>query len=429
MKSNNYNLIYIILDAASAAHFSCYGYSKETTPITDNFAKKSTLFFNAYSVAVFTRTSTASLFTSLYPGSHKVFNITTVLPEEAETLAEIFQKNGYKTGMFSTTTNISKESGLAQGFQDYFYFPYDVPPSKIIKKGIKWLKNNRNNRFFLYMHLRQPHYPLDAPMSFRIKFTPSEQKKLLYRGNLIHEIYVGKIFASEQLKEYVKSQYDANLNYIDFSLDELFSYIFKEEINKNTVVIISSDHGESLGEHDWMGKSYFGHGSELHKKSIWIPLIIYYPEQTSTKIVKSIIENIDVAPTVIELLGLRTNLKAMQGQSFAHCLFSNDCYTKSIAFSQIGNYKAVSAINEKFHIIFYPSTKYWKFYNLEENPAEEESFDFHNSFLDEYYKYQILQYIRENMVLGRVLTKNWSQKEIVLSPKEIEQLKALGYIR
>jgi len=429
IEPNNYNLIYIILDAASAAHFSCYGYSKETTPIIDNFAKKSTLFFNAYSVAVFTRTSTSSLFTSLYPGSHKVFNITQALPEEAETLAEIFQKNGYKTGMFSTTVNISRESGLAQGFRDYTYFPYDVPPSWIIRKGIEWLKNNRNKRFFLYMHLRQPHYPLDAPMSFRAKFVPSDQKKLLYKDNLIHNIYSGRIYANEKLKEYVKSQYDANLNYVDFSLNELLSYIFKNEINKNTMVIISSDHGESLGEHNWMGKSYFGHGSDLHKKSIWIPLIIYYPGQRSAKIIKSLIENIDITPTIIELLGLKTNLETMQGQSFAHCLIYDDCSTKSIAFSQVGNYKAVSAINEKFHIIFEPGKKYWKFYNLEENPDEKENFYFHNDLLDEYFKYQILQYMRKNIVLGRVLTKNWSRKEVVLSPQEIEQLKALGYIK
>lgn len=427
--TRGYNVIYIILDAASASHFSCYGYLIKTTPNIDKFSEKSIIFANAYTVAVFTRTSTASLFTSLYPGTHKIFNITQALPSEATTLAEIFQNNGYKTAMFSTTVNISKESGFAQGFADYSYYDHQIPPIKIIKDIINWLKRNKNNKYFLYAHFRQPHYPLDAPMFFRNKFTPPKLKKLLYRKNLIHNIYTSRISATDELKRFIEAQYDANLNYIDFYLQELLSFIFKEEINKNTFIIISSDHGESLGEFKWKNKSYFGHGADLHKQSIHIPLIIYHPKLNKNKIIKAVIENIDIAPTLMEMLALKSPQILMQGKSFSLCFFSRNCVHKSKAFSQIGNYRLISAIDTNFHMIFDKPNKLWTFYDLTKNPKESDNHLITNSFIEEFFRYEILQYITQNITLGRIITKDWQEKEIVLSPQDIEQLKALGYIK
>lgn len=142
----------IILDSASAEHFGCYGYDINTTPNIDEISKMSYVFTNAYTTAVYTKISVASIFTSLYPAVHKVYDKDAVLAEEAVTLAEILKMNSYKTALFTTTRNISNKNGLSQGFDEVYNFKYNVDPKIIIQEVIAWLKNNGNNNYFVYIH-------------------------------------------------------------------------------------------------------------------------------------------------------------------------------------------------------------------------------------------------------------------------------------
>jgi arylsulfatase A-like enzyme len=229
-RTNGKGIIIIVLDSASAAHFSCYGYSINTTPNIDNIANLSYVFENAYATAVYTRTSVASMFISLYPAVHQMFGRDSILPEQAVTLAEVLCQNSFKTAIFSTTFNVSDKSGLSQGFQEVYKYPYDIDPKIITTELIKWLKRNQRNNFFAYVHYRQPHFPFDAPIDYKKKFINPHLSKLLTNKELLRNIYIGKIkFPNPDLINYIQSQYDANLNYIDDALKDLLIYVKKNK--------------------------------------------------------------------------------------------------------------------------------------------------------------------------------------------------------
>ncbi len=375
------SIVMVVMDSASAAHFSCYGYRIKTTPNIDTVAERSYIFTNAYTTAVFTRTSVASMFTSLYPIVHELFGRYSFLPKKAITVAEILQKNSYRTVLFTTTGNVSQISGLDQGFKEIYRFKWDTEPNKITSQVIDWLKKNKNNKYFVYIHYRQPHFPFDAPMVYRRKFTPPELQSLFEKKNLIKNIYAGRIkYPDQKLIDYMKSQYDANLYYIDNELKALFDYITYQK--KKTILIITSDHGEAFGEYVINNRLWFGHHWDLHKNVISIPLIIYPSKDGHKNFIKNIVENIDFMPTILDLANVKEDV-FMQGKSFYPCLYNTVCETKEYAFTQAGVNKLLSIISDKYQFIYNFKQNIRELYKLNQyNEIEERDDVLYNKYLD-----------------------------------------------
>jgi len=423
-KNEPLNVMLIILDAASASHFSCYGYPRKTTPNIDEFSKKSILFTNAYTTQVSTRGSTSSLFTSLYPSVHNILNLLYKLPKAAKTLAEIFQENGYETVMFTTNGNASEQSGLRQGFKEYkelFHFS----PEKVSEEIIKWLKGNGDKHFFLYAHYREPHAPFNAPFELRKKFNNSGLPTLINNSELIEGIYRGTIIPDEKELSYFISQYDANLNYVDQAIGRLMKFIFDNKLNEKTVIILTSDHGEAMGEHEGM----FGHGRNLNKETIWIPLIVWVPFNDKNKRINELIENIDLAPTLIDLLNLKVDFKVLQGKSFASCFYYSKCKTKDEIFSESSYQRYYSIINKDYHMIYDKEENYLQLYKLAEDAKELHNAADRYPIAAAYFKDKLLKYLKVNNRLKQTLYKSWNREEFQPSPEVIENLKALGYIK
>ncbi len=285
------NIIFIIVDTLRADRLACYGYEKSETPNIDSIAKKGVLFSQAVTQVPITLPSHCSIFTSQNPIVHNVReNGTYRLDNSETTLAEILKENGYRTAAFIGGFPLDSRFGLDQGFdvydddlsgekivshtenktwQGHEYSSFERKAADVIKSAIKWLSAYKEQRFFLFIHLFDPHAPYSPPAPFR--------------------------------QDYKKNRYDGEVAYVDYSLGELFENLRDWKLIKDTLIIFTSDHGESLGEHE-----YFTHGKKLYEPSMRIPLIISSPSLLPKgKVIDDLVRSIDIMPTILELLGIK----------------------------------------------------------------------------------------------------------------------------
>ncbi|MFQ6084532.1 MAG: sulfatase, partial [Candidatus Aminicenantia bacterium] len=298
-KAEKWNLIYIVLDAARPDHFSCYGYPKKTTPYIDQFSKESLIFDNAFSQAVYTLASTSSLFTGLYPISHYVVMDYQKLPDRFFTLAEAFSEKEYLTLAEISNPYVSSKFNMHQGFS---FFKRNWKTEKIfLNSETKDLIKKENKRFFLYLHYTPPHAPYDPPLRFKKKFISSIRKTDIGLTEYLKKVEEGEIELKREDLNYLKNLYDANLNYVDYYVGRVIELLKKEGWYQNSVIIITSDHGEALYEHQKLQ-----HNSTVYEEMIRIPLIIKFPPTANIEPqrISNLVEMIDLTATFFDLFNL-----------------------------------------------------------------------------------------------------------------------------
>jgi len=284
-KTKHYNIVLIVIDTLRSDHLPFYGYIKNTAPFLMEMSKKSIVFKNAFSASSWTSPATASIFTSMYPFQHGVHMgllaiknaqkidpniIINKIPEEITTITEVLKENGYNTFGVADNLNIDSRQGFTQGFDKFETFQYEEAPNvnKTIKKWKKEILEK--GKYFLYIHYMDPHAP----------YHPREPWYIPFKEKRKHRI----------------SAYDSEINFVDQHIKELYD-LFKWE--KNTLIIITSDHGEGLWDH-----GYMAHGKTLYREEIQVPLLIYLPGGTKPLNIKQNVSTIDILPTVRDIIGL-----------------------------------------------------------------------------------------------------------------------------
>ena len=238
------NIVVIVIDTLRQDHLPFYGYPKDTAPFLSKVAARSVVFENAYSVSSWTAPATASIFTSLNPIQHGVTTGMLAtrklqminskiklnkIPNQLETMPEVLKKAGYKTYAVADNFNISEEEGFDQGFDKFITYNYKTADrvNDTLKKMQKEIKNA--GKYFLYIHYMDTHEPYHK------------------RAPWFEE--------SDDPREVKISAYDSEINYVDGKIKEAFEFFGWDE---NTLVIITSDHGEEFYDH---GK--WGHGENI----------------------------------------------------------------------------------------------------------------------------------------------------------------------
>ncbi|MEW6381608.1 MAG: tetratricopeptide repeat protein [bacterium] len=276
------NVIVITLDTLRADHLGCYGNTKIKTPYIDAIAQEGVRFARAYTPVPVTLPSHTSIFTGLYPVYHQVRNNGTFeAGSQLETLAEVLKKNGFATSAFIGSFVLDSRYGLGQGF-DYYddYLEKDSnqsimvynerPAAEVVQAANQWLEKNSGSRFFMWLHCFDPHAPYDPPLPF--------------------------------CKIYQKNLYDGEIAYTDYALGRLFSTLKEKNILDQTLIVITADHGEGLGEHEEKTHAIFIYDTTLH-----IPLIMRYPKVIPPGlVVQDTTSTIDIMPTVMDILNIRT---------------------------------------------------------------------------------------------------------------------------
>ncbi len=300
------NVILIVLDAAGAAHFGCYGYARPTTPAIDRIASEGVVFERAYTPAVFTLSAMGSLWTSLYPDEHhRGVPYDAPLPKSPLTLAELLGANGITTAGWVANGVAGPGFGLDRGFSEFteIFREHGHSAGAFAKALPAWLEAHGDRRFFAYLHFREPHFPFDPPPPFTARFGPDGPLPRAVRADQgwIDKINSGRVRLDAAAADHLVRLYDGNLAFADQEVGRLRSALEGLGLWERTVVIVTADHGEGLLEHDFVG-----HNKQLYEESAHIPLIVRFPAGRGPAglRVKALVDLLDVAPTVADIFGV-----------------------------------------------------------------------------------------------------------------------------
>lgn len=334
-------VVFISVDTLTARHMSLYGYARETTPALEQFAQQATVFERCWANAPWTVPSYMSQFTGLNsaaffnPSKTGTADWILALPEAHRTMAEYFQDAGYRTAAFIDNPNILADRGFDQGFDlfddsatklDHRHMGGGI--DHITPLALDWLDQGPAGQpDFLFFQVLDVHGPYVSAGEFEGIFadTPSPVSSAMIPVALNDELIFGAIphYIAQPVQEegqlkvdraILAEDYDEGIRAMDDALGKLLAQLEARGVLEDAVVIISADHGESMGEHD----SYFSHvlnrGELLH-----VPLVIKLPGQTEGRRVEGNAQLIDLLPTMLELADL-PDPGGLHGQSLAASL-------------------------------------------------------------------------------------------------------------
>jgi arylsulfatase A-like enzyme len=309
VKTDRPNILLYVVDALRADRLSAYGYERPTSPNLDKLAQRSVIFLNAYSTGANTLGSIPALFTSLPPAEAKGRLRPTKYAVE-HTLAEVFQDAGYATAGFQANFLLKPFLGYARGFDTYDTYSEfiggrenkPVEAQKLHERVLQWLSNPRSGPFFIYVQSLDVHSPYEPPFPFLGKFNGDQEfppPELTYvPEGMSPESLRGWRDAVRRLKPH---RYDDAVAYADHELGRLIAALDDLGLRESTVIVITADHGESLGE----GGRYL-HGFSLHEEQIRIPLIIFLPWMKAPAREDTVVSLIDLGPTLLDIAGIHT---------------------------------------------------------------------------------------------------------------------------
>jgi tetratricopeptide (TPR) repeat protein len=392
------SVILISVDTLRADHLSCYGYRRLKTPHIDRIASEGTLFSAVESQIPLTLPSHVSLFISTYPFYNGIEDNGEKLPAHAITLATLLKSRGYETAAFVGGFVLDSRFGLNQGF-DVYDSPFNLHKEKttdagdikrlgedVVRSAIDWLTANSGRPFFVFVHLYDLHTPYNLPAADRVRFGGG---------------------------------YDSELQYVDEQIGRLWEFLSQQGLLRGTLVVLTSDHGEGLGEH---GEGT--HGFFIYQSTLWVPLIIHWPADRGKfpPRVEAAVGLIDVSPTILQVLGIpkppefqgRSLLdfgKAAQARRpvYSESLYAQRHFGTSALWSlRLDHYKYIEAPKREF-------------YDLAEDPNE-----MNNLYAQ---KRSLALAVREQLLALRArFHQTHGAEGGVLDPETAARLRSLGYI-
>lgn len=409
LQSRNANVILITLDTTRADHLSCYhklpnlshmtGYAK--TPNLDALAARGALFEHDTSQIPLTIPSHACIMTGSYPEVNGVRGMGGfVLAKTHPTIALITHAAGYATAAFVGSGVLDRRFGFYHGFTTYNdnmgkgivqgglpgVFP-EVRASVVTDRAIAWLKANDNTRFFLWCHYYDAHAPYEPPEPY-------------------HHVYAHDLYSGE-------------IAYVDSQLGRLFNFLKEQGLQDRTLIVVTADHGESLGQHGELT-----HGVFLYDATLHVPLIIAGPGVPAGKVIAEQVRSIDIMPTILAFLHLSPGSQA-QGVSLwplmqkGRLVRSNYSYLETLYPRRYMGWSELRGIRtNKWKFILAPHPE---LYNLQDDPNETTNL-----------------VAREPVMAYRLETRLWSiigkrrQNETVVSSpmgtQTRQELDSLGYV-
>jgi choline-sulfatase len=406
------NVIFILIDTLRSDRLGIYGYERNTSPVLDYFAQTGLHFSQHSSQSSWTKTSMASLWTSLYPVRNGVLRHPHVVSEEAVMPAEVFKEAGYATAGIWRNGWVAPNFGFRQGFDIYqLPRPRQAPEELLLDpgagriegtdidaifSGIDFLQANQDRRFFLYLHLMDIH-----------QYVSSEETALF-----------GTTYSDT---------YDNAIRWTDTQLGLLYAELFRLGMGDRTLVVVVADHGEAFGEH---GSE--GHARDVHHEVVSTPFLINFPFKLDPGIqISHPTQNVDVWPTVLDMVGLPLP-EVSDGQSRLDWMIGDRVGdTEVVGFAQldrgwskpIEDSKALVGVREgDFRLIYNADdSSLDRLYDLRTDPGELE--DVSAQFGD------ILGRLRQRAEAYLKQSTPWTggAPEIKIDEMRLRQLRALGY--
>ena len=418
-------VLLILEDTLRADHLSLHGHRRETSPALDALAARGATFERAYSTATKTRPSVPSLMTSLYPSASGVVTHYDRLAEPYVTLAEILRAAGFATAAFIQNGNAGPAAGLHQGFdrsatratpEDTLYDHPDV---------LRWLEQHREQSFFLYLHLLDPHGPYDPGPPFDRWYRESGPGTTAVARHVYDPEWVRR-----PTREGRRLLYDGEIRRNDEGLARLLERLAGWGID-DALLVFLSDHGEHLGEH-----GLWWHHPPSYAQVVHVPLVIVAPGRVSPGLrLSDPVSLIDVAPTVVDLLGLDGSALLQQGRSLRPRLEGAARDRRRIVLVEEATvYRgpsdlSVSAIFDPFHVLFSHLRSAPEIYDVEADPRQESPLP--PNLARRRLLPKVGDYARRLGAINRSLRSALAGEApdvLPQDPEVQEQLRALGYL-
>ncbi|MFC1738972.1 sulfatase-like hydrolase/transferase [Planctomycetota bacterium] len=388
------SVILISIDTCRADYLGCYGYPSKITPNIDKFADQTILFSNAISPIPMTLPAHCSMLTGTIPPYHGVHdNFDYHLDESNLTLAEMLKADGFTTGAIISASVLDSRFGLDQGFDTYndkfeeAHKALDINERKAgeaTRVALQWLEQNKDEKFFLFLHYFDPHFPYEPPEPFASQFADN--------------LYAGEIA------------------YTDACIGQVIERLKKLGLYDSSLIIITGDHGEMLGEHGEAAHMYF-----IYQSAVKVPLILKMPNLDKPQRIENPVGLIDIVPTICSVLGISVgsdvqgeNLLGKIGQGRDRYIYCESLYaTKYEANSLLG------VVTDKFKYI---QTTRPELYDLTADPGE-----MNNLAAKQPHRARILK-DRLKLILEQSVRKGETDTRMELDEQAIKRLESLGYV-
>ncbi len=455
------NVCLIVVDALRADHLACYGYHRATSPNIDKLAKEGVLFSRAFSHGTQTLISIPSLLTSLYPSVHRVLKNGAVVADEFITLPELLAKNGYATAAFvaphlEVIGNLKHRFGVYRSLRPAIEKIFNeqkkkssTPPrlimkaildklnftSQITEDAIGWLRQNSGKRFFIYIHFLDVHAPYNPPEPYKKLFWRGEIDRALAQSAIdnIRQDVEGNFLSrlpgreAQARLEYIISQYDAEVRFVDDNVGMLLDELKSLNLSDNTLVILTSDHGEEFLDH-----GQFAHGRSLYDEVLRVPLIMRLPRVIPEgKTAGQLARLIDIMPTTLDILNIDSGNNNMQGVSLMPAIHKN----RSVAlesFAETNSEACIGVMTQEWKFLKCdetgPGGDRYVLYNLIDDPNEMKNVAQANPEQSAYFENRIRSYEASCQELrAAVLDRGDVEEAVVLDEPTKEVLKSMGY--
>lgn len=307
------NVVLVTIDTLRADHLSAYGYERETTPMLNAWLAEAVVFDDCVSPLPLTDPSLSSMMTGLLPVHHGVRHTRQKLAPSFATLAEVLRDDGYATAAFTTRIGLLEEVGLGRGFEtrdeevrapeEQGRFPWNSPRGaemvqrrawEVTKSVFEWLAGEPERPFFLWLQYFDPHAYYDPAEPFAGTWPNAQvdEPETPLRAWWGTPASLGEMI----------SRYDEEILTADYYLGLLVERLKRDELWEDTLVIVTSDHGESLGE-----RGTLDHGEWLYREQIRVPLIMKLPaSRAAGQRIEEMVQLVDLPATILDILGVTT---------------------------------------------------------------------------------------------------------------------------
>ena len=412
------NVILIVVDALRTDHLGCYGYNRTTSPTIDDLAIDGVLFNRCFSQSSWTVPSMASLFTSKYPTTHGVTHgvIKTskdsyavleqeILGEYHLTLSESLLDGGWYTAGFTTNGHLQKKLGFSQGFAFYDEENCIWRDADCVNERVfSWIEENHGKKFFLWVHYFDLHARYHLPDRL---YDPPKPYDMLYRWK-----------GEKKGKEQSIALYDGELAYVDNQIGLLLRKLDELELTRKTIIVLTSDHGESFRDHG----QFEDHGSTLYNEEIHIPLLFHFPAGQFRKMtIDNNVRMIDIMPTILNLLHI-TPPQDIQGVSLVP-LFFKEKFSELPVLSETRRWNAdlKTYISNHYKFTMNFKNKQAELYDLDEDFYEKNNLLKKKGRMAATIEKELIQYLEK-------IPKNTAKITIEDNNNRLNELKSLGYL-
>jgi arylsulfatase A-like enzyme len=431
------SVLLITIDTLRPDHLGLYGYQRATSPNLDAFARGAMVFDHAYTYWPKTRASFIMMMTGRRPSQNGYSKTHPMLLDFNPTIASALQGAGYQTAAFVDNANVAGELGYSKGFTSYRGMWDDkalaTEPQRaraISDGGISLLRSlPRDRPFFLWLHYVSPHAPYTPPPPFDTKFLdaaatggPELRVTRDYHGGIHRDLAV----AGHSNLGYYVAQYDGEIAAVDEEVGRVLSALHDSGRAQDTMVVLASDHGESLGEHGY----YFDHGEDLFEPSLRVPLVVAMPGAKPGRS-DAFASTLDILPTILD--GVKVSYPPdLAGQSLLPAVAGGKLSARTRLFAQ-NDYNLRGTFDDRLKLVATPVTgdrDQWALYDRQADPGEAhnvrqqrlDDFRIQRRELDLYFERMDAEWlVTRRLVEGKPGAPKMTRAQC-------EQLVALGYI-